>query len=590
LNTHHWTVLGMMVVLLFGACSERSDSEVDSGADGDVFECGVVSWLDPESGLCWQQGVGNHIEDRAEAFDYCCRLKLGEHDDWRVPTIEELRTLVRGCPASEAGGACGVDDDGTRPPDADLCDGCDEGAGAGNDGCYWPDDLGGYCDGASSFTSATMAATPPLRTAAYVGFSDAKVWYGEIQSPHYSVRCVRSKDESRTCEAQKAANELPVVRAVSVSVGTWHSCAVDENGSVRCWGGVDVLTTVDSGLGDGNRHFSTEPIEVFGAESGVLDVSAGDRHTCLLTDAGRIKCWGDNYYGQLGLRFDSGKLAAEVIDPDKVRYEKLFSGASRSCGISAQGDAFCWGTDLNYTDPSFPDTYVTHGFPTLDDDIDCDVDQIASPHKFSCALCSSGIVKCKGRNDSGMLGLGTFEPSSVPQEIIGIDVPVVSLSSSWSFSCAVLEDGRVMCWGLNWGGSLGCESESNYESTPCEVSGLDEPVVEVATGSIHTCARTESGRVLCWGGNDMGELGIGTADYEKKYPPSEVLGLNEPAVSLSCSMHCCVVLSSGAVRCWGDNRHGQLGNGMDFEVCWLDSSICYEPAPVSVVGFGAPSQ
>ena len=119
------------------------DNDLDDGIDDDPS--GEV-WPDPLSGLMWQNGDAFYQFDWYEAQEFCQDLDWGGYVDWRLPTISELRSLIRGCPDTETGGSCRLADDclGSACWD-ESCYGCVQYEGP-SDGCYWPDQMNGDCN------------------------------------------------------------------------------------------------------------------------------------------------------------------------------------------------------------------------------------------------------------------------------------------------------------------------------------------------------------------------------------------------------------------------------------------------------------
>jgi len=119
--------------------NDDNDDDDDNDNDNDASPSGF--WTDSATGLTWKTDVpARRTWDDAALF--CAALPDG---DWRVPTISELRSLIRGCPASETGGPCGVSDDCLSGTCHNwYCNGCEAGGGPA-DGCYWPGELQGVC-------------------------------------------------------------------------------------------------------------------------------------------------------------------------------------------------------------------------------------------------------------------------------------------------------------------------------------------------------------------------------------------------------------------------------------------------------------
>lgn len=137
----------------FEACGDDDDDSAsdddDSGDDdddtsGDDDDDSGDTWTDSTTGLMWQNSE-NLCEDWEAAIEYCETLSLSGYDDWRLPTISELRSIIQGCPDTETGGACGVSDDcDSQESCRNLeCNGCDYQQGPGSGGHYWPEELNG---------------------------------------------------------------------------------------------------------------------------------------------------------------------------------------------------------------------------------------------------------------------------------------------------------------------------------------------------------------------------------------------------------------------------------------------------------------
>jgi len=176
----------------------------------------------------------------------------------------------------------------------------------------------------------------------------------------------------------------------------------------------------------------------------------------------------------------------------------------------------------------------------------------------NCAVLNNGKVKCWGLNDHGQLGNGNTNPSLVPVEVIGISNAVNVDAGNFS-SCALLATGAIKCWGSNRGGQLG-DGTILRHLTPITVPGISD-AVDVSLGDYHACAVRSNGSVQCWGTNgEHGLLGNNSTSVTPSTPVA-VVGISN-AVDVSASNgHSCAALSDGGVRCWGFNNAGRLGNG-----------------------------
>jgi alpha-tubulin suppressor-like RCC1 family protein len=190
---------------------------------------------------------------------------------------------------------------------------------------------------------------------------------------------------------------------------------------------------------------------------------------------------------------------------------------------------------------------------------------VSSGFKHSCAL-RAGEVICWGGGDFGQLGDGSTADSTAPVKVVGL-TDAVQISAGWGDTCAVRASGNVVCWGHNRHGALGDGSEVD-SSVPVTVSGISN-AVSVAAGykDQGACALLATGAVRCWGINSYGQLGNGRRG-PASLVPVRVKGLSG-AVSVSGGMeHSCAVVRSGRVFCWG---HGLLG---------LDTGV---PVPVKLI-------
>jgi alpha-tubulin suppressor-like RCC1 family protein len=338
---------------------------------------------------------------------------------------------------------------------------------------------------------------------------------------------------------------------------------------VKCWG-----DNYYGQLGNGTNTTNISsyvPGDVSGLSSGVIALSAGGEHTCALTSSGGVKCWGWNYYGQLG----NGTNTTSSYVPGNVSglssgVIALSAGYEPTCALTSSGGVKCWGGELG--NGTYTDSYV----PVDVSGLSSGVIALSAGGMHTCALTSSGGVKCWGWNDKGQLGNGTNTTNTfsyVPGDVSGLSSGVIALSAGWKHTCALTSSGGVKCWGWNYYGQLG--NGTNTDSyVPVDVSGLSSGVSAVSAGDVHTCALTSSGGVKCWGWNYYGQLGNGT--NTDSYVPVDVSGLSSGVIALSAGWeHTCALTSSGGVKCWGWNYYGQLGNGTT-----TDSNV-----PVAVLGF-----
>lgn len=198
----------------------------------------------------------------------------------------------------------------------------------------------------------------------------------------------------------------------------------------------------------------------------------------------------------------------------------------------------------------------------------------------TCARLSSGEVQCWGSNDQGQLGNGTIVTSTTPVTAVGVTT-ATAVTAGNNHSCALLGDGTGRCWGLDANGQLGDNSTgatgTQLRTSPVSVSGLSGATA-LAAGGFHTCAIVGAGTVKCWGDDGMGQLGDGTPG-DRSLVPATVAGITTAIAITAGEFHTCALLADGAIKCWGHNGFGQLGDG----------TMTDRSTPVAVAGLPASS-
>jgi alpha-tubulin suppressor-like RCC1 family protein len=347
--------------------------------------------------------------------------------------------------------------------------------------------------------------------------------------------------------------------AVAISAGLGHTCAL-VSGGVKCWGQNDL-----GQLGDGTSGTTRlTPVVVEGLGSGVTAIAAGAYHTCALTSAGGVKCWGQNAAGQLG----NGTGGNSRLTPVDVvglgsGVTAIAAGLHHTCALTRSGAMKCWGSsDFGEIGDGTSGFGASRLSPVDVVGLGSGVTAIAAGGEHTCALSTGGVVKCWGYNLYGQLGDGTSDYlRSTPADVVGLPNGVVAISAGALHACALTSGGAVTCWGGNAYGQLGDGTSGTSRRTPVDVPGLAGGIEAISAGGLHTCALTSGGAVKCWGQNEYGALGDGNLGTNR-LTPVRVAGLDGGVAAISLGgLHTCALTGGGAVKCWGDNASGQLGDG-----------------------------
>ncbi len=345
-----------------------------------------------------------------------------------------------------------------------------------------------------------------------------------------------------------------ICQSNTITAGSGFTCARTLNGTVKCWG-----SNVSGEMGNGSEQgFFLVPTQVVELDK-VISVKAGSSHACAVVNDGTVKCWGNNYYGQIG----DGITGDEKHTPVEVSGLKgviaIAAGVFHSCALISDGSVKCWG--VNWSGQLGDGTKIDKAIPAPVPNL-TEVTSIIAGYAHTCALISGGNVKCWGGNSS-QLGNGVFGGSLAPVDVKDLS-EVEKLASSGHHVCALIKDGTVKCWGENGSGQLG-NGKTGDSNIPVSVKGISNAVA-IFAGSVQSCAILEGGTIKCWGNNSFGQLDNDLAGFS-------VMNLGGGAIDMACGIiHTCAVLKDGSTMCWGFNGSGELGNG----------TTEYSPTPVEV--------
>lgn len=286
--------------------------------------------------------------------------------------------------------------------------------------------------------------------------------------------------------------------ASRVAVGNGFACAVTDAGALECWG-----ANGQGRLGDGTTIDRRTPVGVVGLGSGVESVATGLRHACAVTTSGAAKCWGHNDTGQLGdgsttdstVPVDVAGLGGGVSTVSASGSNCTFDGVfrSHSCALTDAGGVKCWGS--NFAGQLGDGTNTDRPTPVDVSGLTSGVAAVVAAGCHTCALTASGGVKCWGKNVTGELGDGAQANSSTPVDVVGLTSGVTAITANGdSTTCALTTSGAVECWGVVPAqGTIGFV----VRREPVEMTGASAPVAAIAAG-IRPCALLTTGAVECY--------------------------------------------------------------------------------------------
>ena len=339
-----------------------------------------------------------------------------------------------------------------------------------------------------------------------------------------------------------------IVQELAYGSSLFHMCVLLDQGAVKCWG-----QSAFGSLGGTNERIGDEPGEMgdflpevdLGDNRTAAQIALGSLHTCVILDTGDVKCFGYARFGMLGLG----------LGPDVYRV-----------GIVPEE----MGDNLNTVE-------LGSGRTAL---------KIACGEFHTCAILDNHQVKCWGRGIHGALGYENYGTLGLNISDMGDNLPFVNLGANRSavqigcgyrHTCALLDNGHIKCWGSGTSGQLGNGRKDGVGSRKNEMGdnlpevdlGANLTVVQLAVGTLHTCALLSNQQVKCFGSGNAGQLGKGNSEnlgddaYEMGDNLTAIdLGTNRSAVAIRAGNSLtCVILDDDSLKCWGFNFYANLGLG-----------------------------
>lgn len=410
------------------------------------------------------------------------------------------------------------------------------------------------------------------------------------------------EDVERCSSASMCLDMLGCLEPVAIAAGEAHTCViavpagepVGTQGVALCWGAGDqgqlgAGTPVLADTASARRvTFNIGEIEL-GVDRflmpGFTDICAGRDFTCAKfvdmeggTDQ-LIACWGSNSVGQLGTDDAAPGPFDEITqavtdgigsggDPELLGLTQVTCGASFACALHTSGAAYCWGAN-------------NHGQLGVGSDeallrVATEIEghsfvQLVAGAQHACGIKADNSVWCWGAGTRGRLGVDSEEDALEPVEIVDIEAKKTLLPMLGAdFSVLISNDMPVHSWGGNVLGQLGT-GDTLTSLVPVSVMDLSAPDLSyLSQGSTaqHACA-VQEGALYCWGGNPLGQLGVGDV-LDRRVPTSTAMDGSAPDLTIADlpkavavgGAHTCVIAADKQVYCWGHSGRGQLGNAL----------------------------
>ena len=391
----------------------------------------------------------------------------------------------------------------------------------------------------STITFTSVLGTSPYTYSVFAGTGTINSSTGLYTAPSTAGTGTARVTDSISNTSNAAVTHI---EPVQIANGSYHSCVRYNDGSVKCWG-LGSTGQLGNGstanLGTTSADFGGKlPFVNLGTGRTATSISAGIAHSCALLDNATVKCWGQNTYGQLGT-----------------------------------GNTTSYGSAANQMGDSLPAVNVGVGRT---------VSKLFAFGYVTCVILDNNVSKCFGRNSTGQLGQGDITNRGTTSAQMGDSLLAINLGSGLyatklsgglDFTCALLNNATVKCFGASRYGQLGYENTNTLGDGAGEMAalaavnlGTGRTAVDIGMGYSHSCAILDNGTAKCWGRNNKGQLGINSTSNTRgdvlndmgdnliaipftSFTPTSIYANNQ----MTCAMN-----ASGGVRCWGLNTSGQL--------------------------------
>tara|TARA_B100000161_G_scaffold178132_1_gene128165 strand:- start:5878 stop:7818 length:1941 start_codon:yes stop_codon:yes gene_type:complete len=353
---------------------------------------------------------------------------------------------------------------------------------------------------------------------------------------------------------------------LNIEAGGRHTCAISNENKLWCWGRND-----HGQLGDDTTTTRSTPLQVTTSTglTNIYHVSLGGYHTCAIKDDNSLWCWGKNNYGQLG---DGSTTTTHTpLQIDSITNVRSISATSgHTCAITNSDSLYCWGYNAygqlgngNTNDQSVPQLILEN------------VQSVSASYQHTCAIKTDSSLWCWGRNHYGQLGINNQNSQILP---VNTGSSFLSIDGGSGHTCGIKSDYSAYGWGYSrYGRMCKAEQEIGYTYTytkylipeRCDSPNDGNDNTMIASGSIHSCILKSSGKVRCFGLGNDGEIGNGSKNSRNNPGSTGTVHYSNGNEVVNADYitagdeHTCILDTEGKAYCWGNNYNGQLGNGDD---------------------------
>jgi alpha-tubulin suppressor-like RCC1 family protein len=366
------------------------------------------------------------------------------------------------------------------------------------------------------------------------------------------ILCVVALDDKGNQQALSSATQHEwTLKRVAYSASLYNSCSVDRKGQLRCAG-----YNVFGNLGNNSTTTSYVTTATLIDEVNTYQtVATGVYHSCAIQRDGLMRCWGWNHYGAVG----DGSQYNIIYQPTLVSGSEKFSQVAVSyyttCGLTSAGQLFCWGGNL----ASFGDGTNNQSLVPKKVQSDKRYIKISGRTNGFCGITDLNELFCWGYNNTNQLGFptGTPSPSGVPIRIDGNE-KYKEIAVGTYHSCGITITNELKCWGTNTYSQIGTGAATPTIHPNPTLVGTN--YIKVSPGNLHTCGIKDTGEARCWGANlyyqSSSSLGTGNvtthAVVDSGTTYSDIYTENDMS---------CGITRRGEIRCWGRQSYGMFGIG-----------------------------